>query len=88
MDRLWALYEHWCMEELISLREFILRLKEGEFGPFAREDIVAFLHEVEANMHENIELKAMEDPHLDALKEDRIAETTQMIEDLIAQWDR
>ena len=32
MGRLWALYEHWCMEELISLREFVLRLKAGEFG--------------------------------------------------------
>ena len=87
MDRLWELYEHWCMEELISLREFLVRLKRGEFGPFARDDVVAFLREIEANMLENIELKAMEDPHLDALKEERIADTTQMIDELIAEWD-
>ena len=88
MDRLWELYEHWCMEELISLQDFLVRLKWGEFGPFARDDVVALLREIEANMLENIELKAMEDPHLDALKEERVADTTQMIEELIAEWDR
>src|ERR687886_37614 len=72
MNRLWALYEHWCMEELISLREFILRLKGGEFGSFSRDDVVAFLREIEANMLENIELKAIEDPSLNALKDERM----------------
>ena len=88
MDRLWALYEHWCMEELISLHEFILRLKSGEFGPFRRDDVMALLREIEANILENIELKAMEDPALEALKEERIAETSQEIERLLAEWDR
>jgi hypothetical protein len=87
MDRLWALYEHWCMEELVSLREFISRLKAGEFGSFTRHDVVGFLREIEANMLQNIELKAMEDPTLEALKEDRIAETSQEIDELIAVWD-
>jgi hypothetical protein len=88
MERLWALYERWCMEELISLREFILRLKRGEFGTFQRDEVVALLREVEANILENIALKAMEDPHLEALKEERMAETSQEIEALIAEWDR
>lgn len=88
MERLWELYEHWCMEELLSLREFILRLKRGEFGPFARDGIVNFLREVEDNMLENIELKAMEGPSLSVFKDERIAETIQMIEDLIDEWDR
>ncbi len=88
MGRLWALYEHWCMEELISLREFVRRLKAGEFGSFSRDDVVAFLREIEANMLENIELKAMEDPSLDALKDERMVETSQEIEDLIAEWER
>jgi hypothetical protein len=88
MDRLWELYEHWCMEELVSLRDFILRVKAGEFGAFARHDVVNFLREIEANMLENIELKAMEDPSLGAFKDERSAETTQMIEELIAEWDR
>jgi hypothetical protein len=88
MDRLWELYEHWCMEELISLRAFILRLKAGEFGPFTRDDVVGLLREIEANIFENIETKAMEDPELNAVKEDRVDETTQMIEELIAEWDR
>jgi hypothetical protein len=88
MGRLWALYEHWCMEELISLRQFVLRLKAGEFGPFTRDDVVAFLREIEANMLENIELKAMEDPGLNALKDERMVETSQEIEDLIAEWER
>ncbi|MBI3329248.1 MAG: hypothetical protein HYZ81_21420 [Nitrospinae bacterium] len=88
MDRLWELYEHWCMEELVSLRELVLRVKAGEFGTFAREDVVSFLREIEANMHENIELKAMEDPRLSMLKDERLEETTQMIEELIDEWDR
>jgi hypothetical protein len=88
MDRLWALYEHWCMEELISLREFVARLKAGEFGTFSRDDVVVFLREIEANMLENIELKAAEEPALEALKEERMAETSQEIDDLIAEWDR
>jgi hypothetical protein len=88
MDRLWALYEHWCMEELISLRAFVTRVKAGEFGAFSRDDVVGFLREIEANMLENIELKAMEDPALEGLKEERMAETSQEIDDLIAAWDR
>ncbi|MGH8059207.1 MAG: hypothetical protein ACREOH_18550 [Candidatus Entotheonellia bacterium] len=88
MDRLWELYEHWCMEELISLREFMLRVKEGAFGSFTRDEIVTFLREIEANILENIELKSTEDPGLSAMKEERIDETAQMIEDLIAEWDR
>jgi hypothetical protein len=88
MDRLWALYEHWCMEELVSLREFVARLKSGEFGTFARDDVVGFLREIEANMLENIELKAMEDPTLEALKGDIMADTSQEIDHLIAEWDR
>ena len=88
MDRLWGLYEHWCMEELISLGAFVMRLKAGEFGAFSRDEVVNFLREIEANMLENIELKAMEDPMLDALKEERLAETSQEIDALIAEWDR
>ena len=88
MDRLWELYEHWCMEELISLREFMLRVKTGVFGSFTRDQIVTFLREIETNILENIEVKSTEDPSLSAMKEDRIDETTRMIEDLIAEWDR
>jgi hypothetical protein len=88
MDRLWELYEHWCMEELISLREFVTRLKAGEFGAFSRDEVVGLLRDIEANMLENIELKAMEDPGLEQLKEERMAETSQEIDDLIAGWDR
>ena len=88
MDRLWGLYEHWCMEELISLRAFVTRLKAGEFGAFSRDDVVGFLREIEANMLENIELKATEDPTLDELKEERLAEASQEIDALIAEWDR
>jgi hypothetical protein len=88
MERLWELYEHWCMEELISLREFIGRLKGGEYGHFTRDEVIALLQEIEMNMLENIELKAMEDPSLSAIKDERITETSQEIEELIAEWDR
>jgi hypothetical protein len=88
MDRLWRLYEHWCMEELMSLREFVTRLKAGEYGAFSRDDVVSFLREIEASMLENIELKAMENPMLEELKEERMAETSQEIDELIAEWER
>jgi hypothetical protein len=88
MERLWGLYEHWCMEELISLREFVTRLKAGEFGAFNRDDVVGFLRDIEANMLENIEIKAMENPMLEELKEERMAETSQEIDELIADWNR
>jgi hypothetical protein len=87
MDRLWGLYEHWCMEELISLRAFVTRLRAGEFGTFSRDEVVGFLREIEANMLENIELKALEDPMLENLKEERMAEASQEIDELIAEWD-
>ena len=88
MERLWGLYEHWCMEELISLREFVTRLKAGEFGAFNRDEVVTFLREIEMSMLENIELKAMENPMLEGLKEERMAETSQEIDELIADWNR
>jgi hypothetical protein len=88
MDRLWGLYEHWCMEEFISLREFVTRLKAGEYGAFSRDEVVSLLREIEANMLENIELKAMENPTLEELKEERMAETSQEIDELIAEWER
>jgi len=76
------------MEELLSLREFVSRLKGGEYGHFTRDEVVALLQEVETNMLENIELKAMEDPNLNAIKDERLAETSQEIEALIAEWGR
>jgi hypothetical protein len=88
MDRLWELYEHWCMEELISLREFVTRLKAAEFGAFSRDDVVGLLREIEANMLENIEIKALENPMLEDLKEERMVEASQEIDALIAEWDR
>ena len=88
MDRVWELYEHWCMEELISLREFVTRLKAGEFGIFNRDEVVGFLREVEASVLENIELKASENPMLGEVKEERMAEISQEIDELIADWDR
>jgi hypothetical protein len=76
------------MEELISLRDFVMRLKAGEFGAFNRDEVVSFLREIEASILENIGLKAMEDPLLEELSEERMAETTQEIDALIAEWDR
>jgi hypothetical protein len=50
--------------------------------------VVGFLRDIEANMLENIELKAMEEPMLGELKEQRQAETSQEIDELIAEWER
>lgn len=83
--RLWELYEQLCLEEMVSLPEFVSRLVGGEFGAFQPEEVIGFLRQIEANMLQNIQAKAMEH-HTYAEMADQVSDETQtMFEELIAQ---
>jgi hypothetical protein len=82
-ERLWEIYEQLCLVEMVPLTEFVGRLKEGEFGEFATDDVVEFLREIESNMLQNIQAKTMEHQSY-AEMADQVSEDTQkMIEELI-----
>lgn len=87
-ERLWEIYEQLCLVELQGLDEFVRRVKGGEFGDFSRDDVVAFLKEIEANMLDNIQTKAMEH-HVYAEMAEEVSEQTQkMFEELIEEFER
>ncbi len=88
LKRLSELYWDVTQEEFLSLEEFLRRVKDGRYGTYPPEDIVSFLREVEANILANIDLKLEEAPQLAPLREDRIRETKQLIEDLITRYGR
>jgi hypothetical protein len=87
-ERLWEIYEQVCQVEMRGLDEFVRRVKSGEFGAFAVEDVVAFLREIEANMLGNIQMKATEH-YLYAQMADEVSEQTQtMFDKLIDELQR
>jgi len=87
-ERLWEIYEQLCQVEMRSLDEFMRRLKSGEFGEFDRDDVIAFLREIEANMLTNIQTRALEH-HRYAEMADEVSEgTRQLFDDLIEEYER
>lgn len=87
-ERLWEIYEQLCLVEMVPLAEFVSRLRDGEFGEFETEDVVAFLREIESNMLQNIQAKTMEHQSY-AEMADQVSEDTQkMIEELIDEVRR
>lgn len=87
-ERLWEIYEQLCQIEMRSLDEFVRRIKSGEFGDFSRDDVIAFLREIEATMLTNIQTKALEH-HRYAEMADEVSEDTHaMFDDLIEQYER
>ncbi|MDR7471144.1 MAG: hypothetical protein QN175_10735 [Armatimonadota bacterium] len=87
-ERLWEIYEQLCLVEMRGLDEFVRRVKGGEFGDFSRDDVIAFLREIEANMLDNIQTKAMEH-HVYAEMAEEVSEQTQrMFDELIEEFER
>jgi len=87
-ERLWELYEQLCQVEMKGLDEFVRRLKAGAFGEFSRDDVIAFLREIEASMVDNIHTKAMEH-HRYAEMEDQVSdETHRMFDELVEEFER
>ncbi|MDR7521751.1 MAG: hypothetical protein QN168_04725 [Armatimonadota bacterium] len=87
-ERLWEIYEQLCQIEMRGLDEFVRRLKNGEFGDFPREDVIAFLREIEASMLTNIQTKALEH-HRYAEMADQVSEETHaMFDELIDDFQR
>jgi hypothetical protein len=87
-ERLWEIYEQLCQVEMRGLDEFIRRLKSGEFGEFPRDDVIAFLREIEATVLTNIQTKAMEHYRYAEMVDAVSDETHQMFDDLIEQYER
>jgi hypothetical protein len=87
-ERLWEIYEQLCQVEMRGLDEFIRRLKAGEFGDFSRDDVIAFLREIEANLLTNIQTKALEHRSYAEMADEVSDQTHWMIDDLIEEYER
>lgn len=85
-QRLLALYWEQFAEEQVSLEEFCRRAAAGELGDYTPDDLRAFLLAVESNILSNIQAMVEVNPELETLREERIAETQDMIADLIARY--
>jgi len=79
-------YWDFAMESGPDLEGFVRRVAEGEFGAVSREDITAFLREVEAITIANIETKASEGGPFAAMRDDVIEETRAQVSELIAKY--
>jgi hypothetical protein len=87
-ERLWEIYEQLCQVEGVSLPEFVTRVKSGEFGEFPQEDLIGILREIEANMLQNIQIKATEHRSYAEMAETISEETQKMFEDLVEEISR
>lgn len=87
-ERLWEIYEQLCMVEMLGLDEFVRRIKSGEFGEFATDEVVSFLHEIEANMLQNIQIKTMEHQAYADMADEVAEETQKMFDELIEELRR
>lgn len=59
-DALWDLYQQTCQDEMVPLEEFIRRLAAGEWGSYAKADVLELLQELESMMLANIQIKVHE----------------------------
>lgn len=87
-ERLWEIYEQLCLVEQQGLDEFVRRIKEGEFGEFPANEVIDFLHEIEANMLQNIQVKALEHQAYAEMADEVSEETQKMFEELIEEYHR
>ncbi len=87
-ERLWEIYEQLCLVEMVPLDDFVHRLKSGEFGEFANDDVIGLLREIEANMLQNIEAKTAEHQVYAEMADEVSEQTQRMIEELIEEVRR
>ncbi len=85
-DRLSQIYWDLQMEEPVDLEEFCERVRAGRYGQATKEEIAAFLRRVEVAILGNIESKLEESPHVSHLRDEKVAETEEMIAGLIAKY--
>jgi hypothetical protein len=84
-DRLTELYwELQTDDQPIGLEEFLNRAVAGDYGPVSREELRAFLREVEARLCDRIERG--ESAHDGAARDDLVDETHGWIEDLVSKF--
>lgn len=83
MADLWEAYGRVSLEEPCTLDRFVDRALGGEFGAVAKEEMVDFLHRMEATIYANIEAMAETNPHLAPLADDRRQETSEQVARLV-----
>lgn len=77
-----SIYTDLLLEEYLELEEFVARAQTGEFGDFSRDDIVAFLREMELDVMSNIETQLAAHPHWEPMKEQAAANVQRRIQEL------
>lgn len=82
-ENLRDIYTDLLLEEYLELEEFVARAQTGEFGNFSRDDIVAFLREMEHDVMDNIETQLAAHPHWGSMRNQAIANVRRQIEELI-----
>lgn len=85
-DKIMQTYWDLFLEEQIGLEQFCRRLAGGEFGSYTKDQITDFLRQVEVNILQNIDTMLEANPHLAPLRDERIEETRQMIDDLVNRF--
>ena len=87
-ESLWDLSQTVCQEEMQPLGDFVDRLLANEWGPYAKDDILDLLREIEGQMLSNIQVKAMEGPRFATMADEVSEEAQQQFEALIGKVDR
>lgn len=88
-EELWERYTELAMEQPVDLEEFCRMAASGELGePVDPPALTAFLRRVEAMMLANIDTKLEEAPHLQAMRDEAVERTQQMIARLIDRYAR
>lgn len=83
MRMLMDLYCQLSVEEGLQLTEFVDRIKAHEFGERTKDEVVAFLRQLEDEMLLNIEDRIAGSPHLESERETRIERVRSRIQTLV-----
>lgn len=84
-EKYWRVFQE---EGPLELEEFLEQVKEGRHGPVTPEEIDAFLDDVLQTMLANIQLKATESPHFEAMRPEVEAQTEERIRRLKALYGK
>ncbi|MCS7235269.1 MAG: hypothetical protein RMM30_04750 [Armatimonadota bacterium] len=84
-EQLWEAYEQVCVVELQPVHELVRRLRSGEFGPFARQEVLDLLRTLQQHVLANVYVKAQEHPSYAERAEEVADEQRRMFEDLMAE---
>lgn len=84
-EKYWRVFHE---EGPLELEEFLEQIKEGKHGQITAEEIDDFLDDMLQTMLANIQLKATESPHFEAMRPEVEARTEERIRRLKARYGR